>query len=81
MMPRKLCVDYECPAQISCARAYLRSPEYAAHAEHAIPLVQFPRERGKDSCPLYRLDQPRPWMLPNHPNAHRVLHSPRYGCA
>lgn len=81
MTPRKLCIDYECPAQISCARAYLRSAEYAAHCEHDVPLVTFGREPTKDSCDAYRRDVPRPWMLPAHPHADRYLHSPRSGCA
>lgn len=81
MTPRKLCIDYQCPAQISCARAYLRSPEYAAHTDHNVPMVMFERDRTKDSCSLYRLDKPRPWMLPAHPHADRYLHSPRSGYA
>lgn len=70
-MSRKTwCDDWTCPARVSCAHHFGRSAAYAgmkpAKTGHGFgtPYDRFETKGDPDSCPAYRFDRPKPWLLP-----------------
>lgn len=66
------CDDWRCPARVSCKHHYGRSAAYAgmkpgAKVESVENTGQFNWSVGPDaglSCEVYRLDKPKPWLMP-----------------
>lgn len=57
------CMDWSCPARVSCARHFGRSKQYW-HMRGKSERKDGPRDDGADSCPEYVLDKPRSWIEP-----------------
>jgi hypothetical protein len=61
-MSRKLCDDWDCPAQASCGHAFWRSKAYAEMRMPVPPTGKFGRSPGDEACTDYFTDQPRAWI-------------------
>lgn len=61
---RVYCEDWACPAAVSCAEHFGRSRHYAAMLQTGYMLVKPPRDPDADSCPAYRFDRPKKWLMP-----------------
>lgn len=68
MLTRKVwCDDWSCPARVSCAHHFGRSQAYAGMREGAkVESVERTGqyERDLQSCPQYKLDRPKRWLMP-----------------
>ncbi len=58
-----LCDDWSCPAAASCARHFGRSAAYAATTMPAPATKTYTRTPDAESCPAYRFDRPKPWLI------------------
>ena len=63
-MPEPRCDDWGCPGAASCALHLGRLRQYAAGNPMASWVTRdYHRPPDADSCPDYRRDRPRQWLL------------------